>query len=376
MKFIIALAALLLASPALAGEPEFPELTGRVVDAAHELSPEQIESMTAKLKAFEVKTHHQLVVVTVPTLGDVPKEEYAQKLGRKWGIGQKGADDGILLLQSPGDGKPGNGRLYIAVGSAIQGVLTDATAAGITRNIMVPILKGAEGSAGANLKPKARVPVALDAGVDELMRVSGTPEQVAETERRLADEQRRRSAGIRDFFENVLAFGVGILTLGAGGFGVWRLSTRKERARRKAELAERQRLAAIAEAEAAKARQLAAQREAEKRRAEEAAALKKREDMLAAMSPVARAAFLQNEEENRQRIAAAAAEQRRLAAERQRLEDERKRERQAEEDALARTTAASTSSYDFGSPSPSPAPDTSFSGGGGDFNGGGGGSDY
>ena len=82
---------LLLASAGAQAAPEFPELTGRVVDQADMLS-ETSESQLTRLSAgLEKATSDQLVVVTLADIGDTPIETYGYQLGRAWGIGQKGA---------------------------------------------------------------------------------------------------------------------------------------------------------------------------------------------------------------------------------------------------------------------------------------------
>ena len=67
------LLALLLAAPAAA--QDFPQLTGRVVDQANLLSPEQEAALTQKLEALQQATSRQLVIVTVPTIGDMTIED-------------------------------------------------------------------------------------------------------------------------------------------------------------------------------------------------------------------------------------------------------------------------------------------------------------
>src|SRR3546814_6038667 len=102
---------------------------------------EQEAALDAELTAFEQATGNQFVVFTIPDLGDIPNEDYAFRLGRHWGIGRKGADDGIILLQSPGDGSPGSGKIRIEIGKGMEYILTDAESGRIIRDLMVPILK-------------------------------------------------------------------------------------------------------------------------------------------------------------------------------------------------------------------------------------------
>src|SRR3546814_7667456 len=97
-----------------------PIFTGRIVDTADQIPADQEAALDAELTAFEKATGHQFVVVTIPDLGDIPNEDYAFRLGRHWGIGRKGADDGIILLQSPGDGSPGSGKIRIEIGKGME----------------------------------------------------------------------------------------------------------------------------------------------------------------------------------------------------------------------------------------------------------------
>lgn len=95
--------ALLFAAPAAA--QTFPQLTGRVVDDAHLLTPAEIADLTQKSQALEAQSGRQLVVATVPSLQGYPIEDYGYRLGRAWGIGQKGKDNGVILLVAPNEHK-------------------------------------------------------------------------------------------------------------------------------------------------------------------------------------------------------------------------------------------------------------------------------
>ena len=91
--------------------------------------------MTAKLAALEADTSDQLVVVTLPSLQGESIEATGLRLGNGWGIGSKDADNGVLLLVAPNERK-----VRIEVGEGLEGLLTDARAAEITRT-MVPQFK-------------------------------------------------------------------------------------------------------------------------------------------------------------------------------------------------------------------------------------------
>ena len=122
--------------PARAAEPQFPPLTGRVVDEAGLLSPASKERITAWLADFEAQTKRQLVVVTVTTLQGLPIEDYGYRLGRFWGIGQKGLNTGALLLVAPAER-----AVRIEVGYGLEGELTDAKSRIIIENDILPAFR-------------------------------------------------------------------------------------------------------------------------------------------------------------------------------------------------------------------------------------------
>ena len=108
---VLALAFLPWLAPAHA-EPNFPELTGRVVDDADLLSyPEEV-AITADLKALEDKSSDQVVVVTLPSLQGYTIEDFGYQLGRHWGIGTEKLDNGVIAdrraqrAQGPDRGRP------------------------------------------------------------------------------------------------------------------------------------------------------------------------------------------------------------------------------------------------------------------------------
>ncbi|MDP9127944.1 MAG: TPM domain-containing protein, partial [Pseudomonadota bacterium] len=76
----------------------YPALTGRVVDDAGVLSAGQGAALEQQLAAFESESGTQLVVATLPSLQGDTIEDYGYQLGRNWGIGQKGKDNGALLI--------------------------------------------------------------------------------------------------------------------------------------------------------------------------------------------------------------------------------------------------------------------------------------
>jgi len=121
----------------------FPALTGRVVDTAQMIDPAVREQLTQQLQALEQTSGDQIVVVTVPDLQGVPIEDYGYQLGRQWGIGQKGKDNGALLIVARDERK-----LRIEVGYGLEGVLTDAQSWVIINQVMAPSFKTGNYSKG------------------------------------------------------------------------------------------------------------------------------------------------------------------------------------------------------------------------------------
>lgn len=132
LLILLALAGAWLVAP-LAAQPQFPELTGRVVDNADILTPEAEATLTAKLEALETQTQRQLVVATVPDLQGYDISDYGYQLGRAWGLGDAERNDGALLLVAPNDRK-----VRIEVGYGLEGYLTDALSALIIQNAILP----------------------------------------------------------------------------------------------------------------------------------------------------------------------------------------------------------------------------------------------
>jgi uncharacterized protein len=132
LLILLALAGAWLVAP-LAAQPQFPELTGRVVDNADILTPEAEAALTAKLAALETQTQRQLVVATVPDLQGYDISDYGYQLGRAWGLGDAERNDGALLLVAPNDRK-----VRIEVGYGLEGYLTDALSALIIQNAILP----------------------------------------------------------------------------------------------------------------------------------------------------------------------------------------------------------------------------------------------
>ena len=111
--------------------PEAP--TQWVTDTANFLSPEAVQTLNARLRQFEERTGHQVIVYIAPTTGGVPIEDWAVRAFQKWKVGRKGLDDGLALFIMPQDRK-----LRIEVGYGLEPVIPDAFASRVINEVMMP----------------------------------------------------------------------------------------------------------------------------------------------------------------------------------------------------------------------------------------------
>lgn len=124
----------LLAAGALAAD--VPYLSGRVTDGAELFDAQTRQQITAMLKEHESRTTNQVAVLTVTDLQGESVEEFAATVFNTWKLGQKGKDNGVLLLVAPRQR-----RMRIEVGYGLEGTLTDVAAGRIIRNVLTPRFK-------------------------------------------------------------------------------------------------------------------------------------------------------------------------------------------------------------------------------------------
>lgn len=108
-----------------------------VNDFANILSSSESKALESKLLLYNDTTSTQIYVVTISDLQGYPVSDYAFELGEKWGIGQSGKDNGLLILIKP---KLGNsrGQAFVATGYGLETYITDAFAGRIVRDYMIP----------------------------------------------------------------------------------------------------------------------------------------------------------------------------------------------------------------------------------------------
>jgi uncharacterized protein len=152
---LLAGALLFLLAPSLAKALEVPPLRGRVNDYAKLLSQERVMALEAQLEKFERETGHQIAVLTIPSLQGGSLEDFSIRVAETWKIGKKGFDNGAILLIARDDR-----RLRIEVGYGLEGVLPDAIASRIIREVITPRFRSGDYAGG------------IEAGVNSILNVA------------------------------------------------------------------------------------------------------------------------------------------------------------------------------------------------------------
>ncbi|PLX82517.1 MAG: hypothetical protein C0614_06150, partial [Desulfuromonas sp.] len=107
-----------------------------VTDNAGLLSQSTRLKLEQFLREFEKSDSTQIVVLTIPTLKDEALEDYSLRVLENWKVGQKGLDNGALLLVAKAERK-----VRIEVGYGLEGRLTDLLAGRIIDNEISPRFK-------------------------------------------------------------------------------------------------------------------------------------------------------------------------------------------------------------------------------------------
>ena len=137
-----------------------------VTDTAGMIKPGTARNLNAVLQDLERKTGAQFLVVTVPSLGGMTKEDFGIALAEKWKPGQKGKDNGLIFLISKGD------RAYrFETGYGLENFLPDSYLGQVGRERLVPFMKRGDYSGGIEA---AVLTVAAKLAEDYKVEVSGT----------------------------------------------------------------------------------------------------------------------------------------------------------------------------------------------------------
>jgi len=126
-----------------------------VDDRAQVIDPEHTQALNGLLQELEQKTGVQYIILTIDTTGGLPIEQFSMELLDQWQLGQKGKDNGVLFTLALKD------RAYrFEIGYGLEGVVTDAWAGRIGRDVLTPYLKKGQYSQGiyeANLPVIRRI---------------------------------------------------------------------------------------------------------------------------------------------------------------------------------------------------------------------------
>lgn len=117
--------------------PEPPVPPRLVNDLAGILAPDQVETLERKLVTFNDSTTTQITIVIVPSLNGYDKADFTQRLAEKWGVGQAGKNNGVVVMVKPKTASE-NGQAFIASGYGLEGVLPDAICFRIVEQEMIP----------------------------------------------------------------------------------------------------------------------------------------------------------------------------------------------------------------------------------------------
>ncbi len=143
----------------LKGLPSMPR--DYVTDLAGIIDPGVRQELDGYLQELEKKTSAQVLVLTVPSLEGQPIDDYSMSVAEKWKPGQKGKDNGLLLLVAPRER-----RYRFEVGYGLEGTLPDSFVGTVGRTYLVPYFKKGDYSDGIALAVQAVASrIARDANV-------------------------------------------------------------------------------------------------------------------------------------------------------------------------------------------------------------------
>ncbi len=129
---------LLLPLVTLAQVPQRPVPPRLVNDLAGILTAAQVEELENLLVQFDRETSTQVAVVIVPSLEGMDPGDFAFRIGESWGVGHEGKNNGVVMLVKPKTERE-QGKVFIAVGYGLEGVIPDAVANGkIIDQEMIP----------------------------------------------------------------------------------------------------------------------------------------------------------------------------------------------------------------------------------------------
>jgi len=163
---VMGIAAFSYILPAIAAE-KFPAPRGAVNDYAHVIPPDVKSRMENLSREVLEKTGTAIVVAVIPSVGEDDVREYTNELYRKWGIGEKGKDKGVLIFLAMKEK-----RIRIEIGYGVEGILPDGLVGEILDENFMPAARTGDYAAGLyNTQAAVAAVIAKDAHVT----LSGSP---------------------------------------------------------------------------------------------------------------------------------------------------------------------------------------------------------
>lgn len=179
--------------------PAAPNPPRLVNDYTGTLTNLQQQMLEHKLKNYDDTTSNQIVVVIVDQLHDYEPYEFATALGRKWGVGNKEFNNGIVFLIAKTDRK-----VFIATGYGLEGVLPDITSKEIVDNDVLPNFRGNDFYRG------------IDAGIDAIIQAASGEYKAPEG---YANRGRKRGVPFFAILIVIIIIVIIVSKIGGGGGG-------------------------------------------------------------------------------------------------------------------------------------------------------------
>ncbi len=216
--FILFLQGLHAQNDGIPARPDPPRLFNNLSLAnPNFISAAEASALEAKLEDFSNKTSNQICVVIVDNLNGLEVNDYVTRLGRKWQVGQKGSNNGVVVLIKPKNGEE-KGITYITAGYGLEGAIPDITCSEIIEHEMVPRFREGKFAEGIN------------ASVDVLMALAKGEFNKADYEKKVDSG---KAFGVRRLFPVIIVVlliffffmsrggggGGGGFWIGSGGFG-------------------------------------------------------------------------------------------------------------------------------------------------------------
>lgn len=154
LLFKTLLAGLLLAMGSAQAQLAVPALSAHVIDTTATLEAAQLQSLDAKLSAFELSRGAQVVILLVPTTQPEDITSYANRVANVWKIGRKEIGDGLLVVVAKNDRK-----VRIEVAKTLEGAIPDLAAKRVIEQAITPRFKQGDFAGG------------LEAGADQIMKL-------------------------------------------------------------------------------------------------------------------------------------------------------------------------------------------------------------